>query len=290
MAFAVALLLMTAGASGQNLFVSNYGGNDIYQITPGGMQSVYVPGMDYPYSIAFDSSGDLFVANSAEDISPTAGYITEIMPNKTQNTFASGLDPTALAFNSAGDLFVADYLSGNIYEFSNGVQSTFATGFSTPMTLAFNGAGDLFVGGGYGNGNGYITEIAPAKTQTPVASGLSFPNELAFNGAGDLFEADNGSGNIYEFSNGVRSVFSTLSGINGIAFNSAGELFAASDSGSIVEINTNGVQSPFVSESGIPAVLAFQPVPEPSALGLIAAGAVIFFARYRAKKPDAGKN
>jgi hypothetical protein len=74
---------------------------------------------------------------------------------------------------------------------------------------------------------------------------------LAFNSAGDLFEADSGgSGNVYEYTpNGTRSTFAS-----GLA-------------------------------SGDPYGLAFQgvtlPVPEPSALGLLAVGVTALLVHHR---------
>jgi hypothetical protein len=77
---------------------------------------------------------------------------------------------------------------------------------------------------------------------------LNTPAGLAFDSAGDLFEADNGSENIYEFTPG-------------------------------------GTKSTFASVIYPPLSLAFQgetlPVPEPSALGLLAVGAAAFLARRR---------
>jgi glucose/arabinose dehydrogenase len=86
-----------------------------------------------PWGLAFNSSGDLFVADE------TAGNIYEYTPNGTQSTFATGLDhPFGLAFNSSGNLFEADSYSATIYEFTaNGTKSTFATGLSAPQGLAF---------------------------------------------------------------------------------------------------------------------------------------------------------
>jgi hypothetical protein len=71
---------------------------------------------------------------------------------------------------------------------------------------------------------------------------LNNPLGLAFDSAGDLFEADYGSGNIYEYTPG-------------------------------------GAQTTFASGLSNPAGLAFQPVPEPSALGLLAVGAAAFLVR-----------
>jgi streptogramin lyase len=82
---------------------------------------------------------------------------------------------------------------------------------------------------------GTITEINPAGVQSTFASGLSEPFGLACDSAGDLFVGDWGSGMIYKFTPG-------------------------------------GTESTFASGLDGPTALAFQPVPEPSALGLLAVG------------------
>jgi DNA-binding beta-propeller fold protein YncE len=275
-----AVLLMAASAPGQNLFVTScINPGSIYQITPSGAVSTFIAtGQNYPYGLAFNSAGDLFVANSIDDLG-TGGYVTEITPAGVQSTIPSGPDPKGLAFNSAGDLFETDYHSGNIYEYTpGGVLSIFATVTPAPQAMAFNSAGDLFVGTGYGNGNESITEITPNGTQsTFVASGLSYIGGLAFNSSGDLFEADNGSGNIYEFSpGGVKTTFASGLSPDGLAFHSAGGLFEADGSGNIYEFSPGGVRSTFASGLNAPVGLAFQgvalPVPEPSVFGLLVVG------------------
>ncbi len=110
-------------------------------------------------------------------------------------------------------------------------------------------------------------------------SGLSNPLGLAFNSAGDLFVADNNSGNIFEYTpGGVKSTFASgLDYPDGLAFNSTGELFEG-DGGSstIYEFTAGGVRSPFANVPG-GSLLAFQPVPEPSFLGLLAVGTIVLF-------------
>ncbi len=171
-----ALLFIAGSAPGQNVFVANYTTGDIYKITPGQGQTVFAQGLDYPVGLAFDSSGDLFVANSANNFTGQ-GYITEFKPGQNGTTFAAGITPSGLVTDSAGDVYVADYRSGNILEYGpgGGSPTTYAAGFANPETLAFDNSGDLFVGAGYGSGNGYITEIKQNKTQVPFASGLTFP-------------------------------------------------------------------------------------------------------------------
>lgn len=63
-------------------------------------------GYDTPRGMAFDSSGNLFVAN------PEAGNIAKFTPDGHWSSFASGLvHPFGLAFDNAGDLFAADVQS-----------------------------------------------------------------------------------------------------------------------------------------------------------------------------------
>ncbi len=161
--------------------MTTYYGN-IIEITPGGAQSFFAGGygMGSALALAFDSAGDLFVADSPGPPFPP-GYIYKLTSGGSNNLFASGLNrPEGLACDSAGDLFVAESGSGNIYEFTNGV----------------------------------------ATEKGTFASGLNIPVGLTFDRSGNLFEADVGSGNIYEFTpGGMRSTFATgLSGLNYLAF------------------------------------------------------------------------
>jgi sugar lactone lactonase YvrE len=290
-----AVMLAAAGASAQNLYVDagSSGSADIYQITPGGVQTPVATGMNYPDAIAFDSQGNLFVANTALN-NGQQGNITEVKAGGGTTVFASGLDPEGLAFNKAGDLFECEYRTGVINEFTPlGVETPFATGLANPIAMAFDNFGNLFVGAGYGAGGGYIEEITPGGVASTFASGLTFPQGIAFNSIGDMFVSENSTGIIYEYTaGGARSTFATLSqtDLNGIAFNSTGDLFVSGGhSDSIIEITPDGTPSTFVSGlSFTPQNLAFQglalPVPEPSTLALLGMGASAVALRLRRKK------
>ena len=219
---------------------------------------------------------NLFVADSG------SGNIYEYTPGGAQSTFASGLsNPLGLAFNSAGDLFEVDNNSGNIYEYTpGGMRSTFASGWNTASGLAFNSAGNLFATD-YSSGN--IYEFTPGGVQGTFASGLSSPYDLAFDSTGNLFVSDSDSGNIYKFTpGGARTTFASgLSNPIGLAFNSAGDLFVADQySGNIYAFTPGGAQSTLASGLA-PIGVAIQPVPEPSALALLAVGATALLVRCR---------
>ena len=93
--------------------------------------------------------------------------------------------------------------------------------------------------------NGTIVEITPGGVKSTFASGLSYPQGMAFNSAGVLFATDINSDTIYEFTpGGVRSTFAST----GLAE---------------------------------PVMIAFEPVPEPSVLGLLAVGVTALLVRRR---------
>jgi PEP-CTERM motif len=277
-------LLLASGVSAQNLFTSDYNTGNVYSYTPGGTPSTFATGFDHPFSVAFNANGDLFVANTALNANqPEIGSITEITRGGTRSTFYSGIDPIALTFY-AGNLFEADYKSGNIYEYTpGGVQSLFASGFTTPLSLAFDSTGDLYVGSGFGNGNGIITKVSPnGTTQTPFASGLSFVGGLTFDGA-NLLVSQQTTGTILQYTpGGVQSTFATVNaaGLGAMAYDNSDNLFVVTGP-SIVEIASGGTQSTFASGLSDGAGLAFQPVPEPSTFALLGVGAAAFYARRR---------
>ncbi len=133
---------------------------------------------------------------------------------------------------------------------------------------------------------GYIYEYTPSGVQSTFASGFNAPAGLALNSAGDLFVADTANGTIVEITpGGVQSTFAsglpTPYGPIGLAFNSAGDLFVSGEGGYIYEYTPSGVPSTLASGLEDLADLAFQPIPEPSVLGLLAVGLTAFLARRR---------
>lgn len=233
-----AILFIGNSALAQNLYVTDNTSGNTYQITPGGVATAFATGSEFNMELALNSAGDLFVANSANNVGGNQGYITEITPDGVKSTFASGIDPQAIAFSSSRYLYEADYISGNIYEFApSGTKSVFASGFTDPLSLAFDSSGNLFVGSGYGANNGLITKITPGGAQNTFATGLDFPLGLAVDHSGNLFETDNGSDNIYKFTaGGAESLFASLtSHPNKLAFDSAGNVFVSDNGGTVLK-------------------------------------------------------
>ncbi len=121
---------------------------------------------------------------------------------------------------------------------------------------------------------------------------------MPHNSAGILFVSVPGpySTSIIEITpGGAESTFVTINNydVDGLAFDSAGNLFASiapapvnyGYNGSIIEITPGGVVSTFASGLDSPEGIAFQgvtlPVPEPSALGLLAVCSIALLVRRR---------
>jgi Bacterial Ig-like domain (group 3)/MBG domain (YGX type)/NHL repeat len=181
----------------------------------------------YPAGVAVDAQGDLFIADSGNNVvrevipgpgglsdgtiitvagDGTAGYsgdggaATEAMLN----------NPDALAVDANGDLFIADYNNAAVRQvvpgpegFSDGTISTFAgnrsfgySGDGGPATsamlgqpngLAVDAHGDLLISDA---ADDVVRMVDPQGTITTVAGGLNHPAGLAVDSSGDLFIAD----------------------------------------------------------------------------------------------------
>ena len=257
---------MTPCAPAQNLFVSSFTGNTVYQISPGGKVSTFVTGITSPSYMAFNGSGNLFVGSGSS--------IIEVTPGGVKSTFATGLvDIGGLAFDSAGDLFVSDSnVAGLITEFTpGGAESTFATGLDQPRGLAFNNAGNLFVGTGSN-----IMEITSTGTKSVFLPGLALGGSLIFNNAGDLYAEYNQQ--VVEIApDGTKTRIAIAGDFQQIAINDQGILFVADPVGNdVIDFNSSGTRSTFASGLGQVEGLAFA-VPEPLSGALVAVGLAAFF-------------
>jgi sugar lactone lactonase YvrE len=124
------------------LFVAdNNSGNiyqgSIYQYKPDGSRVtvVVLDPSDRPEDLAFDSMGNLFMADLGGNIYKYDVHGVLLQPART--TFGSVPNSAqSLAFDSAGNLFVVD-AGAVIYKFTlQGVRSTFASGQALGQTFA----------------------------------------------------------------------------------------------------------------------------------------------------------
>jgi sugar lactone lactonase YvrE len=177
--FAIAQSLSSTPSTGD---VSN-----IYKFAPDGTRMLFgSTDGDFGFGLALDSAGNLYAADAE------AQTIYKFAPNGTRSVFAgpsaftSSQLPVGLAFDSTGNLFVstegADPGNDTILMFTpDGMESTFATGLTTPRGLAFDASGNLFVAEANDAPDGDILEFAPGGgLPSTFASGIDLPEFLTF--------------------------------------------------------------------------------------------------------------
>ena len=193
-----------------------------------------------PYGVAVDAAGDLFIAdtdnNVIREVVKATGDIITVAGNGTAGysgdngpaTAAELNHPDGVAVDAAGDLFIADADNNVIREVVK------ATG--DIITVAGNGTA------GYSGDNGPAT-----------AAELNYPNGVAVDAAGDLFIADTGNNVIREVVKATGDIITVAgngtagySGDNGpataaelnyptgVAVDAAGDLFIADTGNNVI--------------------------------------------------------
>jgi sugar lactone lactonase YvrE len=153
-----------------------------------GSSATTASGLGYPWAITFDSSGNLWVADSGnsrvlEFKTPfTSGMSASLVIGQqnytsgTSVTSASGFNgPVAIVFDSSDNLWVAEEANNRVLEF----KTPLTTGMSASLVI----------------GQGDFTTAGSSTSQ----DGLYAPNGVAFDSASNLWVADRNNNRTLEF-------------------------------------------------------------------------------------------
>ncbi len=184
---------------------------------------------DFPTGIAIDASGNVYIADSGDDmirkmngendVSTVAGQAGVTGASNGTGRDALFNDPWAVAVDSTGNLYIADMANNLIRKITpKGVVSTLAGGmtpgstdgtgsaasFNRPMGIAVDTAGNVFVAD---TANHLIRKITSKGEVTTLAGGgaggaanghgsaasFNWPSGIAIDASGNLFVADSGN-------------------------------------------------------------------------------------------------
>ena len=165
--------------------------------------------LNYPYGIAVDSSGNLYIADAVNSRvrEVSGGIITTVAGNGTagyngDNISAASAElsgPDSVAVDSSGDLYIADSGNNRIREVSRGIITTLTTGLTDPESLA-----GLAVGGSgvyvVDAANNRIALVSGGSLTTVAGNGLTYQADgVAANAAALMpgYPAVDSSGNLF---------------------------------------------------------------------------------------------
>jgi DNA-binding beta-propeller fold protein YncE len=249
------------------VFVNDYLGGYTYKFdeSTGTQVGTVGGGGQYPSSLAFGSTGDMFVGT--------------------------------IGFYSAGQGAVYKYTSPNLQPTGTMFVPPHSNEMDLPEAITVGPDGSLLVASSFSSAVLRFNAVTGAflNTMIPAGSGgLSGANGLAFGANGNLFvssyfnnqvlEYDGHSGNIL----GVFASGSQLDGPVGLAFGPDGNLYVVSNRNNSV-LRYDGLTGAYIdtvvaSDSGTlqsPVGIVF--VPEPASFWLFAAGGIVMLLRYKLK-------
>ncbi len=173
---------------GGNLYVADFGNNEIRKVTTVGAIVSTIAGsggpgsangigstarFNTPTGVTVDGSGNVYVADCVNDlirVITSLGQVNTIAGSVTNAGSVDGAGsnarfnfPEGIAVDSTGNLYVTDSQTNRIREISGGVVSTIAVLGGQPWGIAIDGANNLYVTENYRN---TIVKIAPVAGTT----------------------------------------------------------------------------------------------------------------------------
>jgi len=211
---------LSINAATGDLYVANKG-NDTVSVysASGSFKTAIKTGISQPEALAFNKSGDLFVANKGH--STGRGSVTVYSTTGVlQYAVTKGINgPLSMAFDATRDrLYVANNNSEAAVSVYHGFgakapTNAILTKSGHPVTMMLDSSGNVFVA--YyvvltaGVVRFEIREYEPHgyKEIHHISNNLSYPNALAFDTKGNLYVSNAGSNNVAAFAPGSSTPF-----------------------------------------------------------------------------------
>ena len=271
-------LTISAGANVNGTSVSLRGadvdnfGNIGAAVAPSNV-ATYATTTMLPFSIAFDSTGKLYVANSSNN--KVASYTATNPATLIDANYITGQsNPTFIAIDKTDNLYISNQNNTNTnsiskYNSTGGVvNANYISNINTALGIAFDATGNLYV---VSNFSKTVSEYSTANPTTGVflssfSTGSSNPNGIAIDSAGFIY-ISNTDGSIGKFSSSgavINATFATgLTGAYSLSFDTSDNLYVGITAStgvfanSVVRVTPSGAVSKYVTGLSLPAGVNF---------------------------------
>jgi uncharacterized protein (TIGR03437 family) len=317
--------------SSGNVYIADTGNNRVRKVSGGTINTVAGNGtsgysgdnaaainaeLSRPSSIALDSSGNLYIADTANNVIrkvTTSGTISTYAGNNTngysgdggQANVAALNQPTSIAIDSSGNLYIADSANNYIRKvvLSTGVITTVAGSGNTagtlnhPIAVAVDPAGSVYIAD---NGNQRVLKLSGTRLTTLAGTGtagfggdngasttaqLNNPSGLSVDSAGNVYICDHNNNRIRKINtagiittiagtgkqgytgDGGPAITATLNFPQSTAINSSGNVYVADSNNDAIRILQP--QAPVISSGGVGNAASGAPQISPGALASV---------------------
>jgi hypothetical protein len=171
-----------------NIYYESIGINDVYEWNAATQMSapLITSGLNQPGALAFDTSGNLYIAD--------AGGVKEWNPATQQLTTITKTIASGIALDGFGNIYLAVAASNAIEEWNVATQqlSTLISGLNNPSTAAVDAAGNLYI---VNNSGASIARWNAASRQLSTVGNQSnlFIQDIAIDATGNLFVSTAGA-------------------------------------------------------------------------------------------------
>lgn len=214
---ASSLPLVDGAAGGARLYVADSNASKIliypaHASNPSPVGAI-TDGVSYPYNLAVDRSGTLYVQNNNNTVTEyRKGSKT---PSKTLTEPKVGYGTgVCVTVGDDGTAYAADHLAGQVYEYKNGSTTPSTTLFvSEAFGLALDSKNNLYVGWSPSSsgGPGHVMKFKPgSRTGHDLGITVKYSGGLAVDQHDDLLVGDQGNNVIDIFKRGATKPFRSI--------------------------------------------------------------------------------
>jgi sugar lactone lactonase YvrE len=254
-------------AAFSRLYVANSGNNTVtmYLHPVRKLKQTISDKIQWPVSVAVDSSGTAYVANCGGACGDDGSVAVISKNGKKVRLITDGISrPESVAVDSQGDLYVANvgfayetsssyYLPASISLYAPGSNSpeVVITGVARPSTVALDASGNVYVAN-----HGFVSEYGPQLGSVIRYITIRAPLSFAFDASGNLYVGNNSGrdqSNVEVFAPNTTNPFETIKdGVNqpyAMTMDPAGNLYVANTFGNNVTVYAQGSTTPFATIS-----------------------------------------